>query len=169
GTENFEKQEIVTFMESLGMRLGPGVNASTSFDATTYMLTLPTGDPANLETAFRIMQDWAQALALDPEEIEQERRVVIEEWRGARGADARVGDLHYPILFSGSRYAERLPIGTSESLASFDPAALERFYRDWYRPDLITLAAVGDFDRGAVPALVRAHFAESENPEATPE
>src|SRR5690606_17891139 len=128
GTEHFEKQQIVTFMESLGMRLGPGVNASTSFDETTYMLTIPTDDPANLETAFRIMQDWAEGLALDPAEVDQERRVVIEEWRGARGAQARVGDLHYPILFSGSRYAERLPIGTRESLDNFDHAALRRFY-----------------------------------------
>src|SRR5690606_10761484 len=112
GTENFEKQEIVGFMESLGMRLGPGVNASTSFDATTYMLTIPMDDPANLETAFRIMRDWADALAFDPDEIDQERRVVIEEWRGGRGADARVGDLHFPVLFSSSRYAQRLPIGT---------------------------------------------------------
>ena len=165
GTENFEKQEIVTFMESLGMRLGPGVNASTSFDATTYMLTLPTDDPANLETAFRIMQDWAQALALDPDEIEQERRVVIEEWRGARGAEARVGDLHYPILFSGSRYAERLPIGTRDSLETFDHEALARFYRDWYRPDLITVVAVGDFDGAAVEAQVFEHFAGLELPE----
>lgn len=165
GTENFEKQEIVSFMESLGMRLGPGVNAATSFDSTVYMLTLPTDDPANLEMAFRIMQDWAHGLTLDPEEIEQERRVVIEEWRGGRGADARVGDLHYPILFSGSRYAERLPIGTRESLERFDRAALERFYRDWYRPDLITVVAVGDFDAAAVEALVIEHFAGLERPE----
>lgn len=169
GTENFEKHEIVAFMESLGMRLGPGVNAATSFDATIYMLTLPTDDPANLETAFRIMQDWARALTLDPDEVEQERRVVIEEWRGGRGPEARVGDLHYPVLFSGSRYAERLPIGTRESLASFDPAALERFYRDWYRPDLITIVAVGDFDAEAVEALVVEHFAELENPEGARE
>lgn len=165
GTENFAKQEIVRLMESLGMRLGPGVNASTSFDATTYMLTLPTDDPANLGTAFRIMQDWAQALAFEPDEIEQERRVVIEEWRGARGAEARVGDLHYPILFSGSRYAERLPIGTRDSLETFDHEALVRFYRDWYRPDLMTVVAVGDFDAAAVEALVVEHFAALEPPD----
>ncbi len=165
GTENFQKQEIVAFMESLGMRLGPGVNASTSFDATIYMLTMPTDDPANLDTAFRIMQDWAEALTLDADEIEQERRVVIEEWRGSRGADARVGDLHYPVLFAGSRYAERLPIGTRESLDTFSHDALERFYRDWYRPDLLTIVAVGDFDAADVVALVNRHFAHLEMPE----
>jgi zinc protease len=159
GTENFEKQEIVSFMESIGMRLGPGVNASTSFDATTYMLTIPTDEPENLATAFRIMEDWAHGLALEPSEIEQERRVVIEEWRGGQGAESRVGDRHYPVLFFGSRYAERLPIGTRESLETFEREALHRFYRDWYRPDLMGIVAVGDFDAAEVEALIRAHFA----------
>jgi zinc protease len=39
GTENFEKQELVRFMESIGMRLGQGLNASTWFDETITQLT----------------------------------------------------------------------------------------------------------------------------------
>src|SRR5690606_31968052 len=161
---SFVSRRFVTCMASLGMRRDPGVNARQSIDNTLYMRSLPTDDPANLETAFRIMQDWTHGLALEPAESEQERRVVIEEWRGARGAQARVGDLHYPILFSGSRYAERLPIGTRESLDGFEPEALRRFYRDWYRPDLITLVAVGDFDGAEIEALVVEHFAGLEMP-----
>ena len=164
GTENFEKQELVGFMESIGMRLGPGVNASTSFDETIYQLEVPTDNAEYLETAFQILEDWAQGLTLDAEEIDMERGVVIEEWRLGQGAASRLRDQQFPIIFDGSRYAERLPIGTLESLQTFDHEALRRFYRDWYRPDLMAVIAVGDFDPAEVEALTRRHFEDLKNP-----
>ena len=81
GTENFEKNELVEFLESIGMRLGPGVNASTSFDETSYRIQIPTESWDVMATAFQIMEDWAHGLTLDPEEIDRERGVVIEELR----------------------------------------------------------------------------------------
>jgi zinc protease len=158
GTENFEKDELVRFMESIGMRFGPELNASTSFDETNYFLTVPMDNPDYLETAFRMLRDWADGLTLDPEEIDQERGVVIEEWRFRRGAAARVRDLQYPILFRDSRYMERIPIGTVESLQTFDHEVLRRFYEEWYRPDLMAVIVVGDFDAGDVEALMREHI-----------
>jgi zinc protease len=92
GTRNFERQELVRYLESIGMRFGPDVNASTSFDETIYMLTVPTDDPEIVATAFQILEDWASGIVFDPEEIDKERDVVIEEWRGRRGAGARVQD-----------------------------------------------------------------------------
>lgn len=164
GTENFEKQELLEFMESIGMRLGQGVNAATSFDETSYRLEVPTDDPEILATAFQIMEDWAHGLTLDPEEIDQERGVVVEEWRMRRGAQARLMDEQIPTILRGSRYAERLPIGTVESIETFEHDALARFYRDWYRPDLMGVVAVGDFDRAAVEALLVEHFAGLSTP-----
>ncbi len=164
GTDNFEKQELIGFMESIGMRLGPGVNASTSFDETNYQLELPTDNPVYMETAFQILEDWAHGLTLDPEEIDMERGVVIEEWRLGQGAGSRLRDLQFPVIFNGSRYAERLPIGTLESLENFDHEALGRFYRDWYRPDLMAVIAVGDFDASEIEALTRQHFEDLRNP-----
>ncbi len=167
GTENFEKQELLDFMESIGMRLGMGLNASTSFDETIYRLEVPMDDPENLTTAFQILDDWAQGLTLDPEEIDQERGVVVEEWRMRRGANSRLQDQQFPVIFRDSQYAERLPIGTVESIETFEHEALRRFYRDWYRPDLMGVIAVGDFDRGAVEATLIEHFeglAAPENP-----
>jgi zinc protease len=158
GTESFEKQELVRFMESIGMRLGPGLNASTSFDETVYMLSVPTDEPEHLETAFQIMRDWTSALTLDPEEVDRERLVVIEEWRGSLGAGSRVRDQHLPVILHGSRYAERLPIGTLESLETFDQEALRRFFDDWYRPELMAVIAVGDFDAAHVERLLRERF-----------
>ena len=82
GTENFEKQALVDYLESIGMQFGPDVNAYTSFDETVYMLQVPMDDPEVLATAFQILVDWAGGVLFDPEEVDKERGVVIEEWRG---------------------------------------------------------------------------------------
>jgi len=164
GTRNFEKQQLVDYLESIGMQFGPDVNAYTSFDETVYMLQVPMDDPEIVATAFQILEDWAQAVLFDPEEVDKERGVVIEEWRGRRGAFARMRDRQYPIMFEGSRYAERLPIGKPEILESAPRELLQRFYDDWYRPDLMAVVAVGDFDGEAIVATIREHFGGIEGP-----
>jgi zinc protease len=158
GTKHFPKQETVSFLESLGMRFGPSINASTSFDETTYMLQLPTEKPEVLDRAFLILEDWAHGLTFDPVEIDKERGVVKEEWRVRRGAGARMQDKQLPILLKGSRYAERIPIGTVDVIDNFRHDRLIQFYRDWYRPDLMTVIAVGDFDPAVVERMIKAHF-----------
>ena len=158
GTRNFAKQEIVNYLESIGMQFGADLNAYTSFDETVYQLTVPTDTGTALVKAFQILEDWAHGVTFDTLEINKERGVVIEEWRLGRGADARMRDSVFPILFKDSRYAERLPIGEKRTLETFTPETLRRFYRDWYRPDLMAVVAVGDFDAARIEALIRQHF-----------
>lgn len=159
GTKNFPKLETVTFLESLGMRFGPSINAFTSFDETVYMLQVPTDKPEVLAKAMLILEDWAHNVSFDAAEIDKERGVIIEEWRLRRGAGARMMDQQFPTLLKGSQYAERLPIGTIENLQTFKHDSLTRFYRDWYRPDLMAVVAVGDFDKATVQQLITKHFA----------
>jgi zinc protease len=159
GTKHFPKQDLVKFMESIGMQLGPSLNAGTSFDETVYMLRLPTDKPELLEKAFLILSDWAQNLTFDPVEIDKERGVIVEEWRLYRGANARMQDKQFPILLKGSRYADRIPIGKKEIIEKFKPDTLTRFYKNWYRPDLMAVVAVGDFDRTTVEGLIKQSFA----------
>ena len=147
------------YLEGVGMRFGPDVNAYTSFDETVYMLTLPTDSVGVIETGFEILRDWAGGIAFDSLEVERERGVVIEEWRLGQGAGARMRDKQFPTLFRKSRYAQRLPIGLPEVLRNFDHAALKRFYKDWYRPELMAVVAVGDFDPERIETLIREHFA----------
>jgi len=158
GTKNFPKQAIVSFMESIGMRFGPSVNAFTSFDETVYMLEVPTDKPEVLARAFQVLEDWAHNVSFDPTEIDKERGVVIEEWRMGRGASARMQDAQFPVLLKGSRYAERLPIGKKEILETFKHERLTQFYADWYRPDLMAVVAVGAFQTPAVEGLIKKHF-----------
>jgi len=158
GTAHFAKQELVDYLERVGMRLGPHLNASTGFDETVYMLRVPTDTAEVLATAFQILEDWAHLVTFDSEEVEKERGVVIEEWRLGRGSEARMLDRQLPVIFRGSRYADRLPIGTRESLEGVNPSALAHFYQSWYRPDLMAVVAVGDFDPGEVRRLIETHF-----------
>ncbi len=169
GTRHFAKQELVDYLESIGMAFGPSVNAYTSFDETVYMLQVPTDSAAVVATAFQILEDWAHGLTLDPDEIDQERGVVIEEWRLGRGAAARISDQQLPVMLAGSRYADRLPIGEVEVLQSFEHDELRRFYEDWYRPDLMAVVAVGDFDATEIEALIQRHFSGIESPTSAPE
>jgi zinc protease len=159
GSEHFAKQDLIKFMESIGMRLGPGVNANTSFDETVYMLHVPTDNPEAMNKAFLFLADVAHSVSFDPETIDKERGVIVEEWRQRRGADARMQDQQFPILLAGSRYAGRVPIGTMENVKTFKPEVLKRFYADWYRPDLMAVVAVGDFDKAQVERQIKENFA----------
>ena len=158
GTENFEKQDLIDYLEGIGMQFGPDINAFTSFDETVYTLTVPTDDQEILVQAFRILQDWSQGVSFQGEEIDKERGVVVEEWRLGRGAQARIRDKQFPVLFKDSRYADRLPIGERETLEEAPHDALRRFYREWYRPDLMAVIAVGDFDPALIQKKIHQHF-----------
>ncbi len=159
GTKNFPGSAIVDFMQSIGMRFGADVNAYTSFDETVFMLTVPTEDPAILDKAVAILEDWAHNVSFDPTEIDKERGVVMEEWRLGRGAEGRLRDKQFPVLLAGSRYADRLPIGLPEIIQNFKPERVTSFYHDWYRPDLMGVIAVGDFDPVAMQQRISQHFA----------
>ncbi len=146
GTRRFPKNELVSYLQSIGLQFGADLNAYTSFDETVYMLHVPTDKPGLVDKGLQILEDWAHNALLDSLEIEKERGVVIEEWRLSRGADERMMKQTLPVQYRGSKYAERLPIGTREVLQSFRHATLKRFYKDWYRPDLQAIVVVGDID-----------------------
>jgi len=159
GTKRFPRNEIGAFMASIGMRFGPEVNAETRFDETVYRVEVPTDNPAVLNRALTILEDWAHQVTFDPAEIEKERGVVLEEWRLRQGAAVRLGDQQFAALVKGSRYADRSPIGTPESIRTFTAARLRDFYHDWYRPDLMAVIAVGDFDQAAIARRIADEFA----------
>lgn len=164
GSENFQKNDIVSFLQSIGVEFGADLNAYTSFDETVYILPIPTEKKENVEKAFQILEDWAGAVGFDPAEIEKERGVVLEEERSGRGAEERMFRITYPKMLEGSKYAQRLPIGKVEVLKSFKPDAIKRFYKDWYRPDLMAVIVVGDIDPLEAERLINEHFSDLKNP-----
>ncbi len=159
GSTHFPKHAIWDYLERVGMQGGADINAATSFDQTVYRLTIPTDSAPIVANALQILEDWAHGLTLDSVELERERQVVIEEWRLGRGAGARIRDQELPVLLDGSRYADRQPIGGEEALERATLAAVRRFYRDWYRPDLMAVVIVGDLDPAAIEREVQRRFA----------
>ena len=166
GTENFNGQELIAAIEATGASFGAHLNAHTSFDETIYKLRVPTDNPETVDQALLILRDWATGLTLDTNEIDKERGVVLDEYRRRLGAGYRLGLVSYPLIY-GTKYAERLPIGTEESLNTFKTEAVRRFYTDWYRPDLMAVAAVGDFDPDIIQQKIIAQFSPITNPETS--
>src|SRR4051812_1948152 len=159
GTQHFPQQAVAGFMQSLGMRFGAHVNAHTSFDETVYELQVPTDNPAVMDRALLIMEDWSHNVSFDAPIVDKERGVILEEWRLGLGADERIQDTQFPLLLSGSRYAQRLPIGKPEIIEHVNHDRLKQFYSDWYRPDLMAVIVVGDVDKAAIEAQIKSHFA----------
>jgi zinc protease len=158
GTTHFKKNELVNYLQSIGVRFGADLNAFTSFDETVYMLQVPTDTARILEQGVTVLEDWAHGQLFDSTEVANERGVVVEEWRMGKGTFDRMRQQFWPVLFRGSRYADRWVVGTQESIMSSTPTLLRRYYNDWYRPDQQAVIAVGDFDPDQMEALIKKHF-----------
>ena len=164
GSTNFRKHELVSYLQSIGVKFGADLNAYTSFDETVYILPIPTDRKANVEKGFLVLKDWASGVTFNHADIDRERGIVLEEARLGKGASDRMNKVLLPKIFNGSLYAERLPIGKEEVIANFSYDSLKRFYRDWYRPDLMAVVAVGDIDPAEAEKLVKAYFGPLQNP-----
>lgn len=158
GTEHFKRNELVSYLQSIGVEFGADLNAYTSFDETVYMLSIPTEKKELIDKGFLVLSDWASTATLNQADIEKERGIVLEELRLGKGADQRMRDRYFPKLFQGSQYANRLPIGKSEVIEHFDRKALVDFYETWYRPDLEAVIVVGDVDVNEMEAKIKQQF-----------
>lgn len=164
GTKRFPKNALVDYLQSIGVKFGQHLNAYTSFDETVYFLPIPSDDPAKLEKGFEIIEDWAFNTILSPEEIDKERGVVLEEYRIGLDADNRMEKRFMPKVMYQSHYVNRFPIGQKEILENFTYDKIKKFYKDWYRPDLMAVIVVGDIDVAEMEKKIQAHFASYENP-----
>jgi len=165
GSKHFPGQGINDFLGSLGLSIGADANAATSFDETQYTLRVPTDRPGVLDRALTVLEDWAGGASFDPAGIERQRPIVLSEWRMNLGADERTADKIRRVQLEESRYADRPPIGTPAVIEKAQRDQLVRYYRDWYRPNLMAVIVVGDVDRNAVAAMIRQHFSSLANPD----
>lgn len=165
GSTHFKKHELVSYLQSIGLKFGADLNAYTGFNETVYILPIPTDKPENIKKGFLVLEDWAQGVSFNDVDIDLERAIVLEELRLGKGAQDRMNKVLWPRIFSGSQYAKRLPIGTEDSLRGFKHEAIKRFYKDWYRPNLMAVVVVGDIEVAAAKALVESHFAALKNPD----
>ena len=167
GTERFPKQALVDYFENIGMSFGGDVNAYTSYEETVYFLEFPTDDEAIINTAFQVTEDWAGRATISQEEVDKERGVILEEERlRDQNVFGRLNKQLIPFLLGDSRYAERSPIGDLEIIRNAAAETLRRFYRDWYRPDLMAVIVVGDIDADDMETKIIEHFSGLPAPES---
>jgi zinc protease len=164
GTTHYPKNDLVHYLQKSGVRFGADLNAYTSFDETVYQLPLPSDSPAILHNGLMIMRDWAANATLDPKEINDERGVVLEEKRLGKGAQERMRTKYLPVILNGSRYSDRIPIGTDSVLNYFQRPVILQFYKDWYRPDLQALVVVGDINVDSMEVQIKKLFSDLKNP-----
>lgn len=159
GTKHFPKNDLVHYLEKIGVRFGADLNAYTSTDQTVYMLPIPTDKPELINSGFKILADWAGNATFDPKEIDKERGVVLEEWRLNQGASKRADKVHRHTEYYGSKLEKHDVIGEAQVIQKAPYAVIKRFYQDWYRPDLMAVIAVGDFDVEQIEKQIKDNFA----------
>ena len=162
GTKNYPKNELLDVLQKLGIRFGADVNASTGLDITMYELPVSVNDPVTLKNTFQVLEDWAHNVSFESDDIDGERDVIVSEWRQRNDARGRLNDLHAAKLYYNSKYSKRNIIGDTFLLKNFKYDVIRRFYKDWYRPDLMALVAVGDFDVDKIEKMIIDHFSKLE-------
>ena len=165
GTKNFPGKGILNYLESIGASFGGNVNAGTGIEQTTYMLTnIPLVNPTVVDSCILIMHDYSHFVLCEPEEIDAERGVILEEKRSRDTADWRLYMAMRPYLFGDNKYSHTSLIGSEENLKTFKPESLVNFYQTWYQPHNQALIVVGDIDVDEVEAKIKATFADIPTP-----
>ena len=165
GTLQFPGNDLTDALQKEGITFGRDDNAFTAFDQTVYQLTLPTDKPELFNLGLKVLGGWANGMLMTDSQIDDERGVIIEEWRLGQGAQDRLRRKTWPIILKGSRYADRLPIGTVENLRTFKYSSIRNFYKTWYRPDNQALVVVGDFDADEMVQKIKDYFSMISKPE----
>ena len=160
GTEHFPGKSILDYLRSIGAEFGRNINASTGFEETQYMLNnIPVERESVVDSCLMILADYSHYVLNQPEEIDAERGVIIEERRTRRTAQWRTMERSLPYYFGpDSRQALTTLIGLQEHLESFVPESLESFYLTWYHPGNQAVVVVGDVDMDRTEAKIKEIF-----------
>lgn len=164
GTAKYPKNDLVSFLAKLGVRFGYDLNGGTRLEYTTYELPISIADTQNVANALDVLYEWAHNVSFNSADIESERGVLISEWRQRNSFFFRLMNKHAATLYRGSKFARRNVIGDTAILRGCKHEALKRFYLDWYRPDLMALVVVGDFDAGRMESMILGKFASIPQP-----
>jgi hypothetical protein len=140
------QQDVVNYMESIGAQFGPCQNAYTSFEETVYELHIPVDDAETLKTSLGVLAEWAAHIRISDQDVDEERTIVLEEWRQQQTASMRAAVAYTQALVGeDSIYASRMPIGLTEVIKTVEGSVLRDFYKRYYVPGNMAVVCVGDF------------------------
>ncbi len=165
GTKNFKKDKLVKYLESIGMTFGADLNAYTNSYETVYKLKVPSSDLKKVNKAFQILEDWAHNMSLTDDAIDDERPVVLEEFRARLGSGNRVMTQVVNFTYEGMPQLRYFSDEKLVSIKNFKSSHIRRFYKDWYRPNLMGIIVSGDIDPTYAEAKIKKHFSKVVNPD----
>ena len=157
GSRHFKKNDLIDYLESIGVQFGGDLNANTSYERTIYMLTVPL-EKDNLERSLTVFSDWAGGITFDKKEFNKERGVILEEARLRDGVGERIFKQIEPLIFKNSPYFHKESIGKKEIIKNIPVDDVKDFYKRWYTPELMHFIAVGDFNTTKVEKMIKETF-----------
>lgn len=160
GTKNFPAGEMVEYFQRLGMGFGNHTNAHTSFNETVYKLELPKSDPEMLDEGMKLFRDYADGMLFDPDEIDDERGIILSEKRDRDSVEWRTFVDQLAFAFPDQRVSKRLPIGQEEVISGAPRERFVEFYDNWYTPNRMAVVVVGDITVAEVEPIVKKYFAD---------
>ena len=161
GIEGFPGSSLISFLERNGAKFGRDINAHTSMNETVYKLDLPLRNKEFTDSVLNILSGWAGGLLFDPNEIDQERGVIVSEWYTRSGNDLSTRFLNE--LLNDSKFSKRLTIGDTAVIKNFKYETIRSFYNDWYRPSLMAVSVVGDIDPEQIVTTLNSKFSKLQN------
>ena len=162
GSRDFSKNELIKQLESLGVKFGADLNAQTSYDQTSYVLTIDVNEK-NLQDTFKVFSNWIDGVKIDPKELDKERGVIMEEERQRNTPGYRLYLAQTKDIFEGSIYLKRVPIGDMNVIKRVDAKHMQEFYERLYQPRFMSFVAVGDFDKNEIKSLIEKSFSQAKN------
>lgn len=162
GSRDFSKNDLIKQLEALGVSFGADLNAHTSYDETAYKLSISVSEQ-NLKDVFKVFSNWIDGVKFDPEELDKERGVIIEEERARNTPMYRLYQKQAKELFAGSIYLDRAPIGDMAVVKSVSAPEIKAFYDRLYQPRFMSFVAVGDFNATQIEALIKQNFSSAKN------
>jgi len=160
GTESFAPGEMIEYFQRLGMGFGNHTNAHTSFHETVYKLELPKNTDEMLDEGLNLIRDYADGMLLLPDEIEDERGIILAEKRSRDSVQWRTFVEEMKFVFPDHLISQRMPIGVEEVISTAPRERFVEFYENWYTPNRMVLVVVGDIEVDPVKALLEKHFAD---------
>jgi len=164
GTKNFKKNKLIKYLESIGMKFGTDLNASTGQYTTIYKLKVPSKDLKKVSKAFQVIEDWAHLMLLEEDAINAERPIIIEEFRKRLGSGNRISKELVNFLYPDMPHTRYFGDAKLENIKNFKTEDLRRYYKDWYRPNLMGVIVAGDIDSEFAENEIKKHFSKLENP-----
>ncbi|MFK4785205.1 M16 family metallopeptidase [Fusobacterium sp. MFO224] len=164
GSDNYKKNDIIKYFQAIGLSFGRDLNAHTSFNETTYKLKLCTDNKVKFEKGIEILSEMIFKPSLNQEDIESEKKIIMEEWRLEQGISNRIYEnIYQEAIFKNSQYEKRKIIGDINIIKNIKKEDLKSFYDKWYTPENMAIVVVGDLDEKYLDGVINKNFGKKIN------